>query len=496
MKIVIAQMKHETNTFSPVPTPLARFTRSGTEPPGGDLAVKAYRGSGTPLGAFIDLAENANADFTVPVVATAWPSGPVENDAYEHIAGRICAAVEQGCDAILLDLHGAMVSRTYEDGEGELLRRLRAIAPDVPIGVALDMHANVTADLIDRVDAIAGFQTYPHVDMYETGQRVGNAILGQLAGKARPAMAWGQRSMLPHVMRQSSLDWPNREIQARCREMEEQGALCASLFVGFPHADIVDAGLSAVVVTDGDAELAQRWTQELLEMAWVARKGFIYNVDPLTESLDRARAMADAAKPGAGPIVLLDHYDNCASGGTMDTMTVLGAMIDAGFEDAAAFAIFDPDAVIAMIEAGLGADVTIQLGGKLDMPAIGKSGAPREVRGRVKLLSDGRFRNRGPMHGGELNSMGPTAVLDTGRMEIVVISKHVEPHDIAAFYAVGIDPTAKRFLMLKSRVHWRAGLQSLPQGVVECAGSGVCTSDYSTLGFRKVRRPIFPLDDI
>lgn len=496
MKIVIAQMKHETNTFSPVPTPLARFARSGGEPPGGDAAIRAYRGSGTPLGAFIDLAERMNADIVVPVVATAWPSGPVEDDAYEHVADRICAAVERGCDAILLDLHGAMVSRSYEDGEGELLRRLRAIAPDVPIGVALDMHANVTAELVERVDAIAGFQTYPHVDMYETGERVGKAILDQLSGKARPTMAWGQRPMLPHVMRQSSLDSPNREIQARCREMEAQGALCASVFVGFPHADIADAGLSAVVVTNGDWRLADQWTQELLEMAWDARAGFVYTVDPLAKSLERARAMADAAKPGGGPIVLLDHYDNCASGGTMDTMTVLGAMIDGGFEDAAAFAIFDPDAVKKMIEAGPGADITVQLGGKLDMPAIDQRGAPREVRGRVKLLSDGRFRNRGPMHGGELNSMGPTAVLDTGRIEIVVISKHVEPHDIAAFYAVGIDPTAKRFLMLKSRVHWRAGLKSLPQGVVECAGSGVCTSDYSTLGFRKVRRPIFPLDRI
>jgi len=494
MKLVIAQMKHETNTFSPVPTTLERFTRSGREPPGGDAAVHAYRGTGTPIGAFLDLAARAGAQVDVPVVATAWPSGPVDDAAYEHIANRICEAVARGCDAVLLDLHGAMVSRSYEDGEGELLRRLRAIAPDVPVGVALDMHANVTPAIIDRVDALAGFQTYPHLDMYATGERVGRAILSLVAGTARPIIAWGQRPMLPHVMRQSSLDWPNSEIQRRCKAMEEEGALCASVFVGFPHADIVDAGLSAVVVTDGDHDLARRWTDELLDMAWDAREGFVYKVEPLAESLQRARAMADAATPGKGPIVLLDHYDNCASGGTMDTMTVLGAMLDADFQDAAAFAIFDPGAVATMMAAGPGAEVTIALGGKLDMPAIGLEGKPRQVQGRVKLLCDGRFRNRGSMHGGEINSMGPAAVLDTGGVEIVVISKHVEPHDLAAFYAVGIDPSAKRFLMLKSRVHWRAGLQSLPQGVVECAGTGVCTSDYSTLAFRKVRRPMFPLD--
>ena len=494
MKLVIAQMKHETNTFSPVPTTLARFTRSGAEPLSGDAAIRAYRGTGSPLGAFLDLAQAANAEVVVPVVATAWPSGPVDDAAYEHIAGRICDAVARGCDAVLLDLHGAMVSQSYDDGEGELLRRLRAIAPTLPIGVALDMHANVTPGIVERVQAIAGFQTYPHVDMYETGVRAGRAILRMLDGKARPTMAWGQRPMLPHVMRQSSLDWPNRDIQARCRAIEAESAYCASVFVGFPHADIVDAGLSAVVVTDGDPAQAEAWTEELLDMAWEARKGFVYTVEPLAQSLARARALADDAKLGGGPIVLLDHYDNCASGGTMDTTTVLRAMIDAGLDNAAAFAIFDPAAVQALIAAGPGADVTISLGGKLDMPAIGVAKVPLEVRGRVKLLCDGTFRNRGPMHGGEVNSMGPTAVLDTGGIEIVVISKHVEPHDLAAFYAVGIDPAAKRYLMLKSRVHWRAGLQSLPQGVVECAGTGVCTSDYSTLGFTKVRRPIFPLD--
>jgi len=210
--------------------------------------------------------------------------------------------------------------------------------------------------------------------------------------------------------------------------------------------------------------------------------------------MKRARALADAGEPGAGPVVLLDHSDNCASGGTMDTMTVLGAMLDAGLQDAAAFAIFDPHAVQQMIAAGVGAQITLSLGGKLDMPAIGLKGLPRQVSGRVKLVCDGRYRNFGPMARGEANDMGPTAVLDTGGVEIVVISNHVEPHDLAAFVAVGIDPARKRFLMLKSRVHWRAGLRPLAQAVVECAGTGVCTSDYALLDFKRVRRPIYPVD--
>jgi microcystin degradation protein MlrC len=199
-------------------------------------------------------------------------------------------------------------------------------------------------------------------------------------------------------------------------------------------------------------------------------------------------------KPGAGPVILLDHSDNCASGGTMDTMTVLGGILDAGLKDAAAFAIFDPAAVQQMIAAGVGATVTVQLGGKLDMPAIHLRGQPRSVTGRVKLVCDGRYINFGPMARGEANDMGPTAVLDTGAVEIVVISNHTEPHDLAAFVAVGIDPARKRFVMLKSRVHWRAGLRPLAGAVVDCAGTGVCTSDYAMLNFQHVRRPIYPVD--
>jgi microcystin degradation protein MlrC len=295
-------------------------------------------------------------------------------------------------------------------------------------------------------------------------------------------------------MRQGTDDSPNRELQARCREMEAQGALSASVFVGFPNADIEFAGLSAVVVTDGDAGLAAKWRDELLDLAWQSRAKFVYTVEPLAESIARARAIADAAPPGSGPVVLLDHSDNCASGGTMDTMTVLGAILDAGLDDVAAFAVFDPAAVQEMIAAGVGADVTLSLGGKLDMPAIGLAGAPRTVTGRVRLICDGRYRNRGPMARGEMNDMGPTAVLDTGKVQIVVISNHVEPHDLAAFTAVGIAPETKRFIMLKSRIHWRAGLRDLAHAVVECAGTGVCTSDYETLKFRNVRRPIYPLD--
>jgi microcystin degradation protein MlrC len=496
MKLVIAQMKHETNTFSPVPTPLARFATGTAVPPEGEAAVAAYRGTGSAIAAFIDLAEAAGADYTVAIAAAASPSGPVDNAAFETIANRICAAVAEGCDAVLLDLHGAMVTQTYDDGEGELLRRIRAIAPTVPIGLALDMHTNLYDAMGAQSNVIAGYHTYPHIDVYETGQRAGRAVLAMLAGQAKPTMAWGRAPMLPHVMRQGTADSPNRELQARCCAIEAEGALCASLFVGFPNADIEFAGLSVVVVTDNNPAQAERWRDELLALAWEQRKAFVYPIEPLATSMARAKALADAKPAGSGPVVLLDHSDNCASGGTMDTMTVLGAMLDAGLEGAAAFAIFDPAAVQQMIAAGVGSEITLSLGGKLDMPSIRLLGQPRSVTGRIKLVCDGRYHNLGPMYAGELSDMGPTAVLDTGKIQIVVISNHVEPHDLAAFTAVGIAPERCRFLMLKSRIHWRAGLRPLAHAVVECAGTGVCSSDYALLGLHKVRRPMYPLDQM
>ena len=492
MRLVIAMMKHETNTFSPVPTPLARFARGGAAPLYGDEAVAAFRGTGSAMAAYIDLAEAEGAAFVVPIAAGAWPSGPVEDAAYGHITDTICDCVAdeltRGLDAILLDLHGAMVTESLEDGEGALLARLRAIAPETPIAVALDMHTNMYAGIVDNATAVAGYQTYPHIDVYETELRAGRAVLAAVKGAAKPTMAWGNRPMLPHVMRQGSDDEPNRGLQARAKEMEAQGALCASFFTGFPHADIANAGSSAVVVTDNDQMLADRLCAELLDAAWAARAQFVYQLEPLDDSLARAAQITD------GPVILLDHFDNAASGGTMDTTVVLAGILSQGLENVAAFAIYDPDAVQQMVAAGEGAEVTLEIGGKIAMPTVAAPSPPLAITGTVKRLTDGQYRNKGPMSQGVLMDMGPTAVLDTGKVEIVVISRHQEPNDLACLGSLGIDPLAKRYIMLKSRVHWRAGFKPIARAVVDCAGVGVCTSDYGQLDFRNVRRPIFPLD--
>jgi len=493
MRLLIAMMKHETNTFSPVPTPLSRFG-TGPGPLYGEDAIAAYRGTGSGLGAYLDLAAREDADIVLPIAAGAPPSRPVDDNAFEHIADVICDAVaKKGFDGIMLDLHGAMVTESREDGEGELLRRIRAIDPKTPVAVSYDMHANLYDAMIANATVVAGYRTYPHIDTYDTAKRAGEILLKAMRGEARPTIAWGNVPMLPHVMKQGSDDHPNKELQARCAAMTEDGALCASLFTGFPHADIANAGLSAVVVTDGDRALAEQLRDELLDRAWVGREDFVYQLEPLEQSLARAAAL-DPPQPGEGPIVLLDHYDNCASGGTMDTTAVLAAILQAGLENVAAFAIYDPAAVQQAIAAGIGAEVALAIGGRLAMPQIPGDSRPLCVTGTVKTIASGRFRNKGPMGRGVLTDMGPSVVIDTGRVEIALISRHVEPSDLNCLLALGIDPMQKRYVMLKSRIHWRAGLGAMAKAVVECAGIGVCTSDYSQLTFKNVRRPIYPLD--
>src|SRR6201982_3738542 len=246
MRLLIAMIKHETNTFSPVPTPLARFG-NGPGPLYGEAAIRAYRGTGTGLGAYLDLAERERADIVLPIAAGAPPSSPVEGTAYAHMTDTICESVARGgFDGIMLDLHGAMVTQSLEDGEGQFLKRLRAIDPETPIAVSLDMHANLYDEIIANATVVTGYRTYPHIDTYKTARLAGESVLRAMRGELRPVMAWGNVPMLPHVMRQGTDDHPNKELQHRCAAMTAEGALAASLFTGFPHADITHGRLRGV----------------------------------------------------------------------------------------------------------------------------------------------------------------------------------------------------------------------------------------------------------
>jgi microcystin degradation protein MlrC len=488
MRLLVAMMKHETNTFSPVPTDWARFESwSGHF---GAAARAAYEGTGMPMGAYLDLAKEIGAEVITPVAAEAMPSGPVTADAYERMSGAILEAVSRGCDAAMLDLHGAMVAETTQDGEGTLLERIRAIAPDLPIAVTCDLHANLTEAMVRNCTALIGYKTYPHVDMREVGEQVGRILLAALEGKIRPVMAWGRRPLLAQTLRMGTHDEPMRSLIAAARDAERRGMLAATVFGGFPMADIEAAGLSAICVAEDDQAAARREVEALLRQAWERREEFVYAHEPLDRALARAKEIEQ------GPVLLLDHADNVGSGGTEDVMTVIREVMRAGLEDVAVAAVCDPEAVQAMARAGVGATVTLALGGRTEMPSIGLEGEPLTVTGRVRTLSDGEWTVRGPMYTGVKVSMGPSAVLDTGRMQIVVVSRHHEPWDLGVFTSLGIDPRTKRYLLLKSRIHYRAGFAPIARATITCDGEGVTTSDNSRLRFRHVRRPIYPLDRI
>ncbi|HEY1229128.1 MAG TPA: M81 family metallopeptidase, partial [Ramlibacter sp.] len=361
MKILIARMNHETNTFSPVPTPLESF-----DPQFGDAALRSQSGMRTAMSAFLDAAQRRGAAVVTPLAAMAKPSGPVHAAAYETMCKAIVDAAA-GCDAILLDLHGAMVAEHLPDGEGELLARVRGAAPGVPVGVALDLHGNVTDRMVANADVMVGFKTYPHIDMYETGEHVARLLLQVVDGQARYAVQWQRLPLLCHTLRSTTLTGAMKKVVDSARQAETDGIPAATVFAGFPLADIEAPCMSVVVTGHADAAgvarakaVASRIAQEILAQ----REGFIYHAEPLARSLERARAIAESADK---PVLLLDHGDNCMSGGTCDTTDVLQAALAAGLRDIAVGPIADPESVAAMFAAGVGQPCELELGNKVSL---------------------------------------------------------------------------------------------------------------------------------
>jgi len=493
MKIVAARLNHETNTFSPVPTPLAAFGADG--PTFGADGYAQAKGTRTGLGAFIDAAEAQGAHLTVAVNATANPSGRVDDDAYQRLTAAIVAAVRAGCDAILLDLHGAMVTRSIDDGEGDLLRRLRAMAPETPIAVALDLHGNITQAMVDHVDVIVGFKTYPHIDMYETGAHAARLLFDWIGGGPRPHTAWAQPPALSHTLRSATGAGAMQRAVEHARKLESDGLLAATVFAGFSLADIRDAGMSVVTVGRTRAE-AQRAADELAGQLWDERAEFVYESAPLAESVAQARAL-HASNPN-GPVLLLDHGDNVMAGGTCDTTDVLEECLRQGMTGIGVGPTCDPTAVAIAIAAGVDDRVKMPVGNVRPLAHLANAGADPRPRfafdARVSAIADGRFRITGPIYTGETWAMGRTVVLEHGAFTIVVCERPMEPLDLGVFTSVGVDPCSFDYLILKSRMYCRPSFVPISGGLVECDSRGVTSSDYKLFRFQHLRRPIYPLD--
>ncbi|UHL63621.1 M81 family metallopeptidase [Paralcaligenes sp. KSB-10] len=496
MKLLIARMNHETNTFSPVPTPLASFGIDG--PTYGADAYAENLGGRTAMSAFIDLAKAAGADLITPISATANPSGPVEKTAYDTLCRHILDASDH-CDAMMLDLHGAMVAENSHDGEGDLLERLKARHPEKAIAVALDLHGNVTQKMMDNADIIVSFKTYPHIDMYETGEHAGRLLLARLKGEISPALAWERLPLMTHTLKSASNSPAMCAAIQAAREAEQSSVLAASVLAGFALADI-PAPCISVVTVGKDAASARQAARQIALKIWASREGFVYHSPPLAESIGSAKALAAKAGPQAGcgnpqgPILLLDHSDNCMSGGTCDTMDVLQEALTQGLGNIGVGPLCDPQAVEQLVHAGEGATVTLQLGNKRPLTSLGIVKEPVTLTGQVKHLGNGEYIISGPTYTGMKCSMGRTALFACGDLEIVITERTHEPWDLGVFTCVGLDPARKSFLLLKSRMYCRPVFFPIAKGFVECDSSGVTSSNYALFPFKNVHHPVYPLD--
>ena len=485
MKFLIARLNHETNTFSPVATPLAAF-----EPTYDADAYRANKGLRTAMSAYIDLAEAMGARMVTPVCASANPSGTVDAGAYDALTDRIVGAAV-GVDAILLDLHGAMTAAHHDDGEGVLLARLRQAAPGVPIAVALDLHANVTARMVENADVMVGFKTYPHVDMYETGAHAGRLLRALLEGRARPVVRWHPLPLMAHTLKSATGSGAMQRAVAAARAAEQEAGVGAvTVFAGFSLADI-PAPCMCVVATGDDPDAAQAAADRVGAQIWAEREQFVYRSEPLAASVARAAALSVGA---TRPVLLLDHGDNCMSGGTCDDMDVLEEALAQGLDGIAVGPLCDPQAVAELIAAGLGGTVTLALGNKVPLTQIGIAKPPPTVTGVVRAISDGSYTITGPTYTGMRSHMGRTVLFDIGAARIVVTEKTQEPWDLGVFECVGLDPRGARFLLLKSRMYCRPVFLPIAAGFVECDGRGVTSSDYAMFPFTRPLRPVYPLD--
>lgn len=491
LRLFTGGINHETNSFSAIPADEQRFrvTRYGR----GHEILERFRGTRSVYGGFIDAADALGVELVSTVSSFAQPSGPVQRDEFERqmaatLADLAAEAAGGGVDGIVLGLHGAMVVEGIEDGEGEYLRRVRElVGSDIPIGVELDLHANISAQMAELADVLIGYDTYPHVDLHERGHELVRLLVRTIVGEVKPTGALRQIPLLAHMTMQNTASGAMARWVDLCHEIERRpGVLTATVAGGFPYADVPDAGMSAYVATDGDREKAEQYAAELAQFAWDRRADF----QPLLVSVDDAVAHALTAQ---GPILLADVADNTGAGASGDDTGILRALIASGARSAVLVPLYDPDVVAEAVRAGVGATISVDIGGKVD-----RLGAePLRVEAYVRAITDGWYTNLGPMSTGARTTMGITAVLVIGGhdgIEVVCTSVQRSPHDVQMLRSVGIEPGRRQVVVIKSSVHYRADFGPLAREVLEVDAGGLATADWARLPFRRIRRPIFPLD--
>jgi len=489
--VLTGQIKHETNTFSVLPTTLDSY-RARLLLEGGEVA-EGLSGTNNEIAGLMEVAGAQGWDLTTAVAADATPSGKVSKEAWAYLSGLVLGAIENEgpFDAVLLSLHGAMVAEQHDDAEGELLSRVRAaVGPDVPVMATLDLHANVTLKMAENANALISYRTYPHIDMADRGRQMAELLARQFSGEVD-----GYETLLGRLDQldgfdhgRTTQDGPMTEALAKARAYEEEdGIEVVSVNGGFAWADFEEAGPS-VTVTHSDArERGRAIVADLVAFGWETKEQSTVEHFSPTEVMLRLTS-ADASDK---PFVLGDFSDNPGGGSYGDSPVLLKAMVEAGLENAAFAVISDPEVAAAAMQAGEGAELSMPLGGKFD-PSIAP---PFDMTGTVTKTSlEGRFIFEGPMMRGVEALMGPSAVIQIGGVETVVITNRFQAYDRMFFAHFDIMPEKKSVVAVKSAHHFRAAYGPMAREIILVDAAGITSPDPKKFSYQKVRRPIWPLD--
>lgn len=486
-RIAVAGFQHETNSFSPVAADYAAFVQR-TSWPGmtfDDAVREAVWGMNLAIAGFLEAATHAG-HATVPVLwANATPSGPVTDHAFETIASALVSRIaHQGpWDAVYLDLHGAMVTASYLDGEAEILRRIRAVIGEhVPLVVSLDLHANVSPEMVALADCLSSCQTYPHVDLADTGRRCLSILQALWAGPGpRPlCKAYLQPDYLIPIQAQTTFLEPAASLYEFARILKDQYPLIeASLTLGFGPSDTPHCG-PAISVVGHAQDAVDRAARAMLQRLQEARSRFN---QPLY-SPEAAICRVSAMEGSGGPVVLADLQDNPGAGGTGDTTGLLSALAAASCAGCVLGVLYDPESAALAHRTGAGNAATFTLGGKRGGPGS----VPYTTEARVLHLAQGPFRATGPMYGGALMDLGKMALLQLPQGPKVVIgSVNTHTADQSIFRQVGIDPATQKLVALKSAVHFRADFQPIAREILVVSTPGTNAADHHHYQYRNLR---------
>jgi len=481
MRLFAATLATETNTFSPLPTSLdgykeCCFVRPG-ERPDGDLP-------GLCTATTIVARRRAARDGFALVEGScfeACPAGTTNRAAYESMRDEILAqlAAAMPLDGILFGLHGAMVAHGYDDVEGDIIERARAIVgADCVIGVELDPHCHLTRKRVRLSDAIVLYKEFPHTDIVDRAEDLLDIVLMTIRGEARPVMSVYDCRQIQSYPTTLPL---MRAFVDKAKSFEgKDGILSVSIAHCFPYGDVPELGSRVLVVADGDKAkadaLAEALGRELVSMRGKTAPDFLGVED----------GIAAALASNETPVVMADPADNAGGGAPSDNTTILRHLIERGAEGVALGPIWDPVAVKLCFDAGEGAEIPLRFGGKIGPD----SGAPIDALVNVVALK----RDCWESFGATQVPLGDCAAIRIGGVEIVLIGSRNQALGLELFTNVGIDPRQKRLVVVKSTNHFMAAFGPIAKRVIYVDADGPLSRDYTRMPFRKVNRPIWPLD--